>query len=156
MQIDLDPVVRPPGPPDLHIERVPMKRYPEVQALNEVVFGERRVIFRLDRVDLVLLLAWLDGRRVGYKVGYAEDTDTFYSAKGGVLDAYRRRGVARALLYRMMEEARRMGYGRFAFDTFPNKHAGMTVLGLAEGFAVTAAGYNAAYKDYRLRFEKVL
>lgn len=156
MQIELDPAVAPPGPPGLRIERVPMARYAEVQALNEAIFGERRVIFRLDRADLVFLLAWLDGRRVGYKAGYAEDRTTFYSAKGGVLEGYRRRGIARALLYRMMDEARRLGYRRFAFDTFPNKHAGMTVLGLAEGFAVTAAGYNAAYKDYRLRFEKAL
>src|SRR5690606_15865235 len=102
MQIELDPAVAPPGPPGLRIERVPMARYAEVQALNEAIFGERRVIFRLDRADLVFLLAWLDGRRVGYKAGYAEDRTTFYSAKGGVLEGYRRRGVARALLYRMM------------------------------------------------------
>ena len=156
MQIEHAPAVLPSGPPGLRIERVPVSRYHEVQTLNEAVFGERRVIFRLDRTDLVILVAWLDGRRVGYKVGYAEDSTTFYSAKGGVLDGYRRRGIARALLYRMMAEARRLGYGRFAFDTFPNRHAGMTVLGLAEGFAVAAAGYNAAYKDYRLRFEKAL
>ena len=156
MQVLPNPVVRPPGPPGLRIERVPVERYPEVQALNEVVFGERRVIFRLDRADLVLLLAWLYGQRVGYKVGYAEDGVTFYSAKGGVLVDYRRRGIARALLYRMMGEARDLGYRRFAYDTFPNKHSGMTVLGLTEGFAVTAAGYNAAYEDYRIRFEKAL
>lgn len=156
MQVLPDPVVRPPGLPELRIERVPVQRYPEIQALNEVVFGERRVIFRLDRADLLLLLAWLDGERVGYKVGYAEDGATFYSAKGGVLAPYRRRGIARALLHRMMDEARRLGYERLAYDTFPNKHGGMTVLGLAEGFAVTAAGYNAAYKDYRIRFEKAL
>jgi GNAT superfamily N-acetyltransferase len=156
VQVLRDPVAAPPGPPGLRIERVPMARYPEVQALNQAVFGESRVIFRLDRPDLVLLLAWLGRERVGYKVGYGEDAVTFYSAKGGVLPPYRRRGIALALLHRMMDEARGLGYRRFAFDTFPNKHAGMTVLGLAEGFAVTAAGYNAAYKDYRLRFEKAL
>jgi GNAT superfamily N-acetyltransferase len=144
------------GPPGLYIERVPMARYREVQRLNEAVFGDTRVIFRLDRTDLVLLLAHLGGRAVGYKVGYAEDETTFYSAKGGVLGGHRRQGIARALLYRMMDEALALGYRRFAFDTFPNKHAGMTVLGLVEGFTVTAAGYNAAYKDYRIRFEKAL
>ena len=54
------------------------------------------------------------------------------------------------------EEARRLGYDRFAYDTFPNMHPGMTVLGLREGFEVTAAGYNATYQDYRIRFEKAL
>ena len=150
---------RPPprsGPPGLRIERVPLARYPELQALNRLVFGDDRVIFRLDRADIVLLLAWVGGEAVGYKVGYAEDRTTFYSAKGGVLDGYRRRGIARALLDRMMDEARALGYRRFAFDTFPNRHHGMTIMGLVEGFTVTAAGYNAAYKDYRIRFEKAL
>jgi len=35
-------------------------------------------------------------------------------------------------------------------------HPGMTVLGLREGFEVTAAGYNATYQDYRIRFEKAV
>ena len=145
-----------PGPAGLRIERVGMERWLDVQALNQAVFGEARVIQRLDRPDLVLLFATVEGRPVGFKVGYGESQTTFYSAKGGVLEAHRRRGVAKAMLVRMMEEARGLGYARFAYDTFPNKHAGMTVMGLTEGFTVTAAGYNAAYRDYRIRFEKAL
>ena len=156
MQLDLAPDLLPAGPPGLRIERVAMDRFDEVRDLNEAVFGEGRVIYRLDRTDLVLLLASVEGRAVGYKVGYAESATTFYSAKGGVLPAWRRMGVARALLARLEDEARRLGYARFAYDTFPNKHPGMTVLGLAAGYAVTAAGYNAAYRDVRLRFERDL
>lgn len=144
------------GPPGLRIERVGMERFLDVQMLNQRVFGDARVIQRLDRPDLLILLASVDGQPAGFKVGYGESRTTFYSAKGGVLESHRRCGLARAMLRRMMAEARRMGYARFAYDTFPNKNPGMTVLGLAEGFAVTAAGYNAAYKDYRLRFEKGL
>lgn len=148
------------GPPltlaDVRIERVGMDRYADVQALNRIVFGDDRVIFRLDRNDLTILLAFVDGEPVGYKVGYGETQSTFYSAKGGVLEAHRRHGIAKALLDRLMDEARAMGYRRFAYDTFPNKHPGMTVMGLQEGFRVTAAGYNAAYRDYRIRFEKKL
>ena len=140
----------------MRIERVSLDRYREIQALNRILFGDDRVIFRLDRDDLLLLLAFVGDEAVGYKVGYRESATTFYSAKGGVLDAWRRMGVAKALLVRMEAEARRMGYARLAFDTFPNRHPGMTVLGLAEGFTVTAAGYNAAYRDYRIRFERDL
>lgn len=159
MQVDADPVAPAPAPampPGLRVERLGLDRYDEVRQLNQAVFGESRVIYRLDREDLLFLVARAGGRAVGFKVGYAESSSTFYSAKGGVLDGWRRRGVARALLGRMEAEARRMGYGRLAFDTFPNKHPGMTVLGLAAGFAVTAAGYNAAYRDYRIRFERDL
>jgi GNAT superfamily N-acetyltransferase len=141
---------------DVAVERIGMERYSEIQALNAAIFEEARVIYRLDRADLMLLLASRAGQPVGFKVGYAENRTTFYSAKGGVLASERRGGVARALLARMAEEARAMGYVRFAYDTFPNKHPGMTVLGLASGFTVVAAGYNAAYRDYRLRFERRL
>ena len=159
MQPDVQtrPAHKPPAPvPGLRIERVGMERYLDVQALNQTIFGDARVIQRLDRPDLVFLLAHVDGRPAGFKVGYGESRTTFYSAKGGVLDGLRRRGIALAMLARMIEEARAMGYARFAYDTFPNKSPGMTVMGLAEGFVVTAAGYNAAYRDYRLRFEKAL
>lgn len=141
---------------DVAIERVGLERFDEIRRLNQAVFGERHVIQRVDRQDLTLLLASRDGQPVGFKVGYGESSTTFYSAKGGVLSGFRRQGIARSLLYRMEEEARAMGYVRFAYDTFPNKHPGMTVLGLAEAFEVTAAGYNAAYRDYRIRFERTL
>ena len=154
MQLDLAPPRA--GPPDLVVERVEIDRFPEVRALNRAVFGDDRVIMRLDRDDLTLLLATVAGEPVGFKVGYGESRSTFYSAKGGVTDDWRRRGVARALLERMEDEARAMGYARLAYDTFPNKHPGMTALGLAEGFRVTAAGYNAAYRDFRIRFERPL
>ena len=156
MQLDYAPGLAEPGPPGLAIHSVDVDRFDEIRRLNHAVFGEARVIYRLDRDDLTLLLASIDGQPGGYKVGYGESRATFYSAKGGVLDTWRRRGVARALLFRMEDEARRLGYQRFAYDTFPNKHPGMTVLGLAEGFTVTAAGFNAAYRDYRLRFERDL
>ena len=144
------------APSGLHVERIGLDRFPEVRALNRRIFGDDRVIHRLDRDDLVVLLAAVAGEPVGFKVGYRESAATFYSAKGGIVSEWRRRGVALALLLAMEDEARALGYRRFAFDTFPNKHPGMTVLGLREGFTVTAAGYNAAYRDFRLRFERGL
>lgn len=156
MQIDSVASRTASGPPGLRIERVELDRYDEVRRLNKAIFGDERVIYRLDRDDLTLLLAHVHGQAIGYKVGYGESPTTFYSAKGGVLDGWRRRGVARALLSRMEDEARQYGYARFAFDTFPNGHPGMTVMALALGFRVTAAGYNAAYRDYRVRFEREL
>ncbi|MEM1043166.1 MAG: GNAT family N-acetyltransferase [Bacteroidota bacterium] len=140
----------------LHVARVGMEDFPTIRRLNRTVFGEARVINQLDRRNLLLFLAWLDGEPVGFKVGYGLSETTYYSAKGGVLEAHRGRGVARALLHAMEREARALGYARFAYDTFPNMHPGMTVLGLREGFEVTAAGYNATYQDYRIRFEKAL
>lgn len=140
----------------LRIERVGAGRLALIRAMNEAIFGERRVINTFDREELVVLLATWDGVPAGFKIGYALSEAEYYSAKGGVLPDYRRRGVARQLLYDLMARARRLGYHRFVYDTFPNKHPGMTVLGLAEGFEVVKAGYNAQHRDYRLRFQKAL
>ena len=142
--------------PALQIIHADVQQIDTVRRLNVEIFDERRIINTLDRPDLLMLLAVLEGEPVGFKVGYRENRFTFYSAKGGVLPEYRRQGIARRLLEAMMDYARSNGYARFAYDTFPNKHAGMTVLGLAEGFRVVKADYNAMYRDFRLRFEKKL
>lgn len=142
-------------PPDSEIHEVGLDRLPVVQELNDRVFGQQQVIGRWDHPDLVILLAYRRGEPAGFKVGYAEgeETDLFYSAKGGVLPAHRRRGLGRALLHAMIERARSGGYERFAFHTLPNLHPGMAVLALREQFQVTEARYHPEYEDYILRFE---
>jgi ribosomal protein S18 acetylase RimI-like enzyme len=127
-----------------------------IRHLNRLVFEEERIINTFDRDDLVMMLAEWGGEVAGFKIGYRENEDTFYSAKGGVHPRFRRKGIARAMLYVMMEEARRLGFSWFAYDTFPNRNPGMTVLGLKEGFRVTRADFNEAYRDYRIRFEERL
>lgn len=161
------PILPQPEPPDLlavstlalpvvQIEPVGMEALPTIRRLNQTLFDEARVINQFDRPDLTMFIARVDGEAVGFKVGYGESRTTFYSAKGGVLPDYRRLGIARDLLATMMHAARRLGYRRFAYDTFPNRHPGMAILGFEEGFKITAAGYNATYQDYRLRLEKPL
>lgn len=149
-----------PSAPDrvasLRIERVGQERLRVIRRLNTAIFNERRIINTFDREDLLMMLAWIDDEPVGFKIGYRLRRDAFYSAKGGVLPQHRRRGIARSLLYAMMDRVREWGYRAFTFDTFPNKHPGMTVLGLSEGFRIVKAGYNPQYDDYRLRFEKEL
>ena len=120
------------------------------------IFDEQRIINTFDREDLMILLAYVGDEPVGFKIGYKESKHTYYSAKGGVLPAHRRRGISRRLLEEMLLRVRRKGYKNFAYDTFPNMHPGMTVLGLTEGFRITRADYNPTYKDFRLRFEKRL
>jgi GNAT superfamily N-acetyltransferase len=124
-----------------------------IRSINEAVFDSSHVINRFDHTDLLMLVAEVGDEPVGFKVGYQLRAGTFYSAKGGVVDTARRKGIARALLHRMLDIVREWGYDTFVYDTFPNKHPGMTVLGLSEGFEVVKAGYSPQYEDYRLRFE---
>jgi len=127
-----------------------------VRALNVAIFHEERIINTFDREDLIMLLAVVDGEPVGFKIGYRENRFVFYSAKGGVLPEHRREGVALKMLHEMLSLARERGYIRFAYDTFPNRDAGMTIIGLNEGFRVVKADFNKTYKDWRIRLEKPL
>jgi GNAT superfamily N-acetyltransferase len=140
----------------LTIAEVEMERLDLIRRLNVAIFDDEHIINTFDRDDILMLVAWSEGTPVGFKLGYRLDTDTFYSAKGGVRDAYRRNGIARALLHAMLAVVRERGYERFVYDTFPNKHPGMTVMGLDEGFTVVRAGYSPRYQDYRLRFARSL
>ena len=139
----------------LNIVEVGMEQLDTIRRLNVEIFDDEHIIKTFDRDDLLILLAQSTGTVVGFKLGYQLDADTFYSAKGGVRSAYRRNGIARALLCTMLDVVEQRGYERFVYDTFPNKHPGMTVLGLDEGFEVVRAGYSSQYQDYRLRFEWV-
>jgi GNAT superfamily N-acetyltransferase len=143
-------------PGSLRIDSVGMESIAVIKELNSTIFGEERVINSLDREDLMMLIAWVGDEPVGFKVGYRENRFSFYSAKGGVLSEYRGFGIAKLLLDEMTERARQSGYRRLAYDTFPNMHPGMTVLGLAEGFRLVKADFNTVYRDFRLRFEKAI
>lgn len=142
--------------PRVRIEEVDLAQIETIRRLNRVIFNEERVINTFERDALMILLASVGDEPVGFKIGYEESRYTYYSAKGGVLEGYRRQGISRHLLYEMITQVRQTGYRIMAYDTFPNMHPGMTVLGLQEGFRVTRADYNPTYRDYRLRFEKRL
>jgi GNAT superfamily N-acetyltransferase len=142
--------------PGLTIEPVGMEALDRIRDMNRTIFREERIINTFEREDVVMLEARIHGDPAGFKVGYRENRFTFYSAKGGVLPAYRRRGIAVAMLDAMMGGARDRGYLRFAFDTFPNLHPGMTILALEQGFSLVKSDFNSLYREYRLRFEKKL
>lgn len=156
-ELHTPPVSATPGSDQpVRIDEIGMDGLDVIRRLNRAVFDEERVINTFDHCDLVMLVASLEGEAAGFKIGYRLSEAVYYSAKGGVLPAFRERGVARALLEALMDRARQRGFQRFAYDTFPNKHPGMAVMGLRRGFRVTRADYNARYQDYRLRLEKEL
>lgn len=141
--------------PDLvRIERIGVDALPLVRAMNRTIFEEERVINSFERDDVRLYLAWAGETPCGFKVGYRESPGTYYSAKGGVLAAFRRRGIARRLLVAMEDDVQRAGYGALAYDTFPNRHPGMVILGLLSGYRIVGADFNPTYRDYRLRLER--
>ena len=142
--------------PGVVIRRLGIEDLAIIDRMNREIFGEKRIINSFDRGDLLILLAEVDGQPVGFKMGYRQNRLVYYSAKGGVLAPWRNRGIAVALMDQMLDYARASGYRRFAYDTFPNKHPGMAVLGLKRGFRITEADFNRTYEDFRIRFETSL
>lgn len=138
------------------VHRVGMEALPAIRALNRTIFGEERVINTFEREDVRMYLATVGGEPCAFKVGYCERPGLYYSAKGGVLAAHRRRGIARQLLDAMEDDVRAAGYEALAFDTFPNRDPGMAILGLIGGYRVVGADFNPTYRDYRIRFERRL
>lgn len=138
------------------IQLVGFETLPVIASINRQLFGEERIINRFDRPDLVILLASVAGEPAGFKIGYGLDRKVYYSAKGGVLEPYRRRGIASLLLNGLMEEAWRRGYETYCFDTFPNRHIGMAVLALRQGFFVSEVRFSEIYHDLRVRFQRSL
>jgi len=146
--------IRPAAP--ITIRQVGLEGLPIIAEMNRHLFKEDRIINRFDRPDVIMLTAFVGEQPAGFKVGYGLQNGVYYSAKGGVVETFRREGIARSLLLDMMRLARGYGYDRFSFDTFPNVHIGMTLLALNQGFALTGIDYNNGLNGYRFRFAKIL
>lgn len=134
------------------IRAVGMEDLPVIARMNRELFGEDRIINRFDRNDLMMLVATVDDQPAGFKIGYGLPDRAFYSAKGGVMTGFRRRGIARDLLDAMSRRAWSLGYTTLTFDTFPAVHPGMARLAIDEGFVLTRADFSQTYRNYRLRF----
>jgi len=124
-----------------------------LKEINRIIFSEDRIINQYHHPDILVYLATYNEVPVGFKIGYGRRSKVYYSAKGGVLPAFRKKGIARKLLHLMMFDAYQLKYKLFSYDTFPNKHKGMLILGLNEGFKVTDAKWNELYQDYQIHLE---
>lgn len=140
----------------LTIRRLSNNEIPSLYPINQQIFKEKRLINSLDHQILIALTADLNGKPVGFKIGYRANRVAFYSAKGGILPEFRKCGIARALLYRMQLEAAQEQFNQFYYDTFPNRYPGMYHLGLREQFKIDFICWNSRYQDYQIRLSKAI
>ncbi len=64
-----------------------------------------------------IFVAEIDRKIAGYKVGYQKG-DFFYSWLGGVIPAYRRKGIAKALAKKQEQDCRDRGIEKIRFKTY--------------------------------------
>lgn len=128
----------------------------KVMMLNREIFNEERLINSLDHDYLLILMAEIGDIPVGFKIGYGLGSGVFYSAKGGVLQKWRRKGLGRRMLHEMERIVAMEGYIEMRYHTFPTRWPGMLSLGKSEGYDILEATWNPVYRDYQILLRKKL
>jgi ribosomal protein S18 acetylase RimI-like enzyme len=109
---------------------------------------------RLSGVPHYILTAYVEGRPVGFKVGY-EREGTFYSWMGGVLPQFRQEGIGDRLAERQEQWARQKGYTRVTIKT-RKKYKAMLGLLKKRGYRVLRTIPKQPAEETRIWLEKVL
>ena len=117
--------------------------------------SEAKFIERINcKHNVLLVVAYFKTNLVGFKLGYEQDSKTFYSWVGGVLPAYRRKGIAQNLMQLQNYAVNEKGY-EFIRTASTNQFKPMMQLNLKSGFDIIDV-----YKDVdgktKILFEKQL
>jgi len=109
---------------------------------------------RLSKTAHLILIALIDNKLAGFKVGYAKE-GYFYSWMGGVLPAYRRLKIAKSLADQQEAWALSNGFDRIVFKTM-NKHKKMLTFAVNNGFDIIECIPKDQIDNYRILLEKKL
>lgn len=121
----------------------------------EQPYGGEVYAERLKGRRYLVLVAVSGGKLVGFKVGYALDEVVFYSWMGGVLPAFRRKGIGNMLAHVQEEWAKQSGFSKMRLKT-RNRHVAMIYFGLKRGFAVSDVIEKEHLEENRVVMEKML
>jgi len=110
---------------------------------------------RLENRQIHPLVAYVDGKPAGFKLGYALSDRVFYSWLGGVLPEYRRLGIAQQLLSAQEEWAQRQGYQQINVKT-RNQFRGMLLMLIKNNYQLVEIEKADIPESHRLLLEKPL
>jgi ribosomal protein S18 acetylase RimI-like enzyme len=115
---------------------MPDEIFEGVQVVHQLVFdGALLKREKLQRKNLLALVALEDGVVTGFKFGYEQENGVFYSWLGGVHPEYQRRGIAKALMTHQHELVKALGYS--VIRTYSrNEKMAMLILNLQSGFQI--------------------
>lgn len=107
-----------------------------VQAVHVAVFeGTQLKKEKLNRKNLIALVAIEDEQVAGFKFGYEHEDGAFYSWLGGVHPAFQRRGIAKMLMHHQHNLVKELGY-KLIRTYSRNEKMAMLILNLQSGFHV--------------------
>lgn len=105
--------------------------------LHTTIFGKSYdLVSRMEeKSGLIIDLALNHQQIVGYKIGYALNSNQFYSWLGGVEDDYKRQGIASKLMERQHRLLKEKGYNVVRTHT-KNKWRAILLLNIQSGFDI--------------------
>ncbi len=101
----------------------------------------------------LLVVAQVQGQVVGYKMGFAERADVFYSWMGAVELAYEGQGIGRKLMELQHQHLQELGYTKVRTGT-RNRFLRMLILNLKSGFQIV--GVKVRGGEPHIQLEKCL
>ncbi len=112
-------------------------------------FFERRI---RGRINPLILLARVDGRPVGFSIGYENKPGTFYCWLIGVLQDFRRAGIASQLMEAMAAWSSDNGYHTIRFECF-NWQRPMLHVAIGQGYDLVGQRFDRQSHDNLLILE---
>jgi ribosomal protein S18 acetylase RimI-like enzyme len=140
-------------------ESLPERDASALQVVYEAAFGEQldkeKFLSKLKCHSRLLFLSAFEGEKlVGFKLGYAQDDNLFYSWLGGVLPSYQNLGIAGELTRLQHEWCRSAGFKKIETRT-RNKYREMIRLNLKSGFTIVGTQASSG-KGVKIILEKEL
>ncbi|MFN7728952.1 MAG: GNAT family N-acetyltransferase [Bdellovibrio sp.] len=105
------------------------------------------------KTKVCLLTAFVEEKPVGFKLGYAQDRDEFYSWLGGVHPDFQRVGIASKMALQQQTWCKAQGYKKIRTKT-ESPHRAMLMLNLRQGFEVI--GTQQSGEHLKILLEKKL
>ncbi len=107
------------------------------------------------RYNVLVMMASLDTRPVGFTIGFELKPFVFYNWLTGVAGDFRRKGVGQQLIVSQAEWAKNHGYEYLRLEAL-NRHKPMLHLAVSAGFDVTGTRWDSTRSDLLIQFEKPL
>ncbi len=116
--------------------------------------AEEEYVKRFKDTPHLILIAFDAGVPIGFKVGY-ELEGAFYSWMGGVLSAYRKKGIAHQLAIEQESWAKQHNYPHITFKT-RNSHRAMLMFALKNEFQIIGYEKREDISENRILLRKFL
>lgn len=118
--------------------------YSSIEEIEKLCFPNPRKKKKLkakifSKPNPYFIVAEIDGRVVGYEMGY-DVKGKLYDCYKAIHPDFQRKGIGKLLLEKQLEIAKKRGY-KYVFIKTSNNYLGMLILALKNGFKIT--GYKA-------------